>query len=121
LFNKPPVYTSANGGTAPVLVVAPMWCHYWRHIGAEIKNLSIEIHQLISFCMKPQRSASSKQQLQKIFFFIAGMILSAIITNVIDRFFPPEPVVVHTVIDSVKIVHEYKHRRAHTNADIRSR
>ncbi|MEA4975168.1 MAG: hypothetical protein VB046_05460 [Paludibacter sp.] len=71
--------------------------------------------------MKSKISAVSKQQRYKIFFFIAGMILSAIITNVIDRFFPPEPVVVHTVIDSVKIVHEFKHRRAHTNADVRSR
>lgn len=71
--------------------------------------------------MKPQKNTTNYKQSSKTFFFIAGMILSALITNVIDRFFPPEPVVVHTVIDSVKIVHEYKHRRAHTNADIRSR
>lgn len=57
--------------------------------------------------MKSKKRAFPKQQRNKIIFFIAGMILSAIITNIIDRFFPPEPVVVHTVIDSVKIVHQF--------------
>jgi len=71
--------------------------------------------------MKPQKNTANYKQSSKIFFFIAGMVLSALITNVIDRFFPPEPVVVHTVIDSVKIVHEYKHRRAHTTSNLHSR
>lgn len=71
--------------------------------------------------MRNQQPSRVTKQGSKIFFFIAGMILSAIITNVIDRFFPPEPVVVHTVIDSVKIVHEYKHRRAHTTSNLHSR
>jgi hypothetical protein len=60
--------------------------------------------------MKKKPLPRRRQTLLKTGFFIAGMCLSAIITNVIDRCFPPDPVVVHTVIDSVKIVHEYRER-----------
>jgi len=71
--------------------------------------------------MKQKPTTHQHQHLLKTGYFIAGMILSVLFTKIADLMFPPDPVVVHTVIDSVKIVHEYKHKRAHTSTDARSR
>ena len=60
--------------------------------------------------MKEKQVFHQHHQLLKTGYFIAGMILSVLFTKIADLIFPPEPVVVHTVIDSVKIVHEFKRR-----------
>lgn len=60
--------------------------------------------------MKHKPPLHQHQQLLKSGYFIAGMLLSVLFTKIADIMFPPEPVVVHTFIDSVKIVHEHQRR-----------
>jgi len=58
--------------------------------------------------MKQKFSLHQHHQLVKIGYFLTGMMLSVLFTKIADQIFPPEPVVVHTVIDSLKIVHEHR-------------
>ncbi|MEA4936075.1 hypothetical protein SDC9_206505 [bioreactor metagenome] len=64
--------------------------------------------------MKQKSLPHQQHQPHKTAYFIAGMILSVIFTKIADLAFPPEPIVVHTVIDSIKIVHEYRRRNLKT-------
>jgi hypothetical protein len=58
--------------------------------------------------MNQKFSPHQHHQLMKTGYLLTGMMLSVLFTKIADQIFPPEPVVVHTVIDSVKIVHEHR-------------